>query len=261
VIAAHRARVGETPSAVYYTGVIQQEEGNFELAQATFADCSRRLTDADLGPVRLRKPHLEPQWEDPTWEHARNRRVECLYRLGRWDQAYAECNPKDRTFHQLAQRFDGQKQWDLLAALVARHRERVPSDAQSDLWQAVAHFGKAEYAAAIPLVDAYLAQVPFRQREDHRAFQVKFRSQVRVGRLDDARRTHDAEARFFPRLTAMLVLVLSEGNAAEAERLLADSAKNSTDPCPWRMYYEDEDAGPLLRSERWAALRAKFPPP
>lgn len=261
VIAAHRARVGETPWTVFHTGVIQQAEGNFEAAQATYADCTRRLNDADLGPVRMRPPRLEPQWEDRTWERARDRRTECLYRLGRWEQAYSECHPADRTFHQLAQRFEGQKEWDALAKLIAKHRDRVPQDARSDLWQAVAHFGKGEYAAAIPPAEKYLAQVTYRQGQDHRAFQVKFRSEVRLGRVEDARKTHAAEARHFPRLTAMMVLALMDGNAAEAERLFAEYARNRTGPCPWRELYDDEDAGRLLRSEPWAALRAKYPPP
>lgn len=261
VIAAHRARVGETPWTVFHTGVIQQAEGKYELAQATFADCARRLNNADLGPIRVRPPRLEPQWEDQTWERARDRRTECLYRLGRWEQAYAECHPADRTFHQLAQWFEGRKEWDALTRLVVEHRERVPQDARSDLWQAVAHFGTGEYAAAIPLAEAYRARVTFRQAQDHRAFQVKFRSEVRLGRVEDARKTHAAEARYHPRVTAMMVLALLDGNAAEAERLLAEHAKNRTGPCPWREFYDDEDAGRLLRSEPWAALRAKYPPP
>jgi hypothetical protein len=261
VVGAHRARVGETPWTAYYTGVIHQETEHFEVAQKTFADCTRRLLAAGRGPTRLQKAGIDANWEDKTWERARLRRVECLYRLGRWEQAYAECDPPDRTFHQLAQRFEGQDQWDDLGRLATLHRARVPADPASDLWQAVAHFGRKEYAAAIPSVEAYLKRVTVREREDHRAFQVKFRSEVRLGRLADARKTHEAEARYFPRRLAMMVLALKEGDAAATGRLLAESAASSTDPCPWREYYEDPDAGPELRSEQWAALRAKYPPP
>jgi hypothetical protein len=59
----------------------------------------------------------------------------------------------------------------------------------------------------------------------------------------------------------MLVLALAEGDGAGADRVLSESAQGSTDPPPWREFYADEDAGPLLRSERWVALRTKYPPP
>jgi hypothetical protein len=153
-----------------------------------------------------------------------------LYRLGRWEQAYAECDPPTATFNQIATVLEVQNKWDNLSRLVEKHRARVPNDARSDLWQAVAHFGRGEYEAVLPLVDAYLARETARERRDHRAFEVKFRSQVRLGRVEDARQTHAAEARFFPRLHAILILALMDGRDRDAEVLLAGFGESPGGP-------------------------------
>jgi tetratricopeptide (TPR) repeat protein len=261
LIVAHRADAGETAWTAYYSGVALQQDGKYDEAEKAYADAHRRLVAAGLGPTRLQRAGLMANWEDRTWDKARRGRVECLYRLDRWEQGYAECDPPAATFEQLAQRFEGEKRWAPLEKLVERHRARLPNDPRSDLWAAVAHFGRGEYEAAIPLADAYLAREPHRERQDHRAFDVKFRSQVRLGRVEDARRTHAAEARFFPRLHAALILALLDGDNWTAEMLMAGLGERPGGPSAWREFYADPDAGPLLRSERWAGLRAKYPPP
>ena len=57
----------------------------------------------------------------------------------------------------------------------------------------------------------------------------------------------------------MMILALYEGDDRAVEALLAEDARHRSDAGD--TYYRDPDAGPLLRSERWAAVRAKYPPP
>jgi hypothetical protein len=125
----------------------------------------------------------------------------------------------------------------------------------------VAELNRAVAVAEAGDVDAALATVE-RLELDRYHYLHATRADLlrRLGRIDDARRTHDAEAKHFPRLPAMMTLALMAGDEAEVEKLFRMYV-GRRGPCPWHEHYEDEDAGRLLRADRWAAMRAKYPPP
>jgi tetratricopeptide (TPR) repeat protein len=264
LIAAHKRVAGETPWTAFYTGMVLQEEQQYEEAQAAYADAIERLRGIGLGQTPLQKAGLHANWEDRTWDRARSARVECLYQLGRWEQAYDECAPAASTFDQLAQRLEGRKDWDRLGQLVARHRGKAPADPKADLWQAVAHFGRREHEQAVAAAGRYFAAVPDRTSQHHLALKVKVRSEVRLGKVDDARKTFQAHGRLPAHGIEEILIAAKAGDGALLERHFGDRMTNTMEDSradALRPFYDDEDVGPLLRSERYAELRKKYPPP
>ncbi|MDG3007798.1 hypothetical protein [Paludisphaera mucosa] len=250
LVAAHEARIGRSPSVVYHLGRADEGEGRDEAAQGLYGEAMRALVAAGCGPG----PAV-----DADWDRIRNRRINCLFRLGRWEQAYDECEPTKATFDRLCQLLEEAGRVDDVEKLAARHRRRAPDDPALAFWEAAVRWSRGEYAEALPLLDDYLRRAEPPRERARAAMDRKFRSLVHLGRLDEARAmVAPAAVRRWPEQALWGMIVAAKaGDEAALGLLMAEYADTrSTDGA-----YADEDLGPLLRDGPFAAVREKFPPP
>src|SRR5262249_41139638 len=120
------------------------------------------------------------------WRRAFGRRMDCLWHLGRCEQAYAECEPVEEAFSWLCAQCEHAGRTDDLERIVGRHRTRCPDDPTTPYWQAIVHWNRKEYAKAVPCFEEHLRVAPVRRRFDWYSENKRFRCFVRLGRLDEA---------------------------------------------------------------------------
>jgi hypothetical protein len=257
LVAEHTRRAGPGPWTAFFAGRADEGEQEYESAQRHYAEAMRRLKAA--GYVPRHSPVRGTL--DRQWDQARHRRTYCLWRLGRWEQAYDECEPVEDTFHWLSQVFEAPDRTDDLERLVGRHRSRFPADTTLPYWQAIIHWNRREYAQAIPLFEEHLRGATIPYRFDWQAENKRFRCLVRLARLDEARAACvDARKKgrtFYPMAEAILAAKAGDERFLDAH--LGEAARSRRDAL--REYYADEDLGPLLMADRFAGLRRTYPPP
>ena len=255
LVAAHEARCGPDPDPetglykaylLYWEGRAAEAEPGLVAAVAAFPDAPGPLADE----ARL----------------ARDCRADVYADLGRWKDA-ATPLPPGVTFEGLFWRLYRRRQPDDADLLLARYAREAADDPRRPACQMFADYGRGRYAGCLAAADLILAATdpaapagpgpsarPY--RTDAKLFRV--RALARLGRLAEADAALAADgpgvhAEALKDEVELLVALLA-GDEARADRVLGRGRLT-----PGR--FGDPALEPLLRADRWAALRAKYPPP
>jgi tetratricopeptide (TPR) repeat protein len=256
LIAEHNRRAGPDPTTIYYVGVAADGEEDREAAQRAYAAAMLQMKSTGY------TPHSSPANSpiDAKWTNLLHRRVYDLWWLGRWEEAYDECEPTDKVYRNLSELLASPEDTNDLERLLTWDRTRRPADPMHSYWQAIIYWNRGQYEKAIPQFQAYLASGAF--PGSNTAWEAEnelFRCFVRLDRLDEARAAlQDAKAKgrtFYP--LAETIVAAKTGNTRFLDDRFTELSRNFLDP--FRGSYEDEDLGPLLMGDRFADLRKKYP--
>jgi tetratricopeptide (TPR) repeat protein len=256
LVAAREARSGPSAWTKFYAGLVEEFAGDDEAAQRLYAEAARiarSAADPSAGPPLL----LDP-------ERFLRRRLGCLVRLGRWEQAYEECGSVEEAFDMIGLHLRSRGRIDDLAGLVEQHRRRFPDSPAVGYWDAMTHWDRGEYAEAVALFDAHLRGTNPIRRYDSEAYEKKFRGLIRLDRLDEARAMLGGprSRRWSGGEVWRMIVAAKEGDEAALGAMLEAYAAGRSDGAA--SAFADPDLGPLLRaSGRFASLdaQAKAPPP
>lgn len=241
LIDVHRKRKPKDPLLNYYSAQILFENKDYAAVERLLAEAMANDLEAnDLNRHR--------------WL-----RVQALYKAGKGLIAYQTVRPAKTTFSQLAHAYQADSNLDGLEALLEAHRRAEPQDADGIYWKGQLHFRRAEYAEAIKQFDLFR----FRRGNDGHEYDWQLRdslirSLVRLKRIADAECELEKEPERYRFSLLYAVIVAAAGKVAETEAILDELAKNQWLPAT---FHADPDLGPALRSEPFAKLREKYPPP
>lgn len=238
LLEVHRRRHAGDVWLHYYEGELHAAAEDYDKAEKAYA-------------AGMAKP-----LDEETQGRFRNRRVYALFRLGKGLIAYEQVGPKKDTFTQLAWLYDGASDAKRLEALVTAHRKNDPEDSDLPFWEVEVHWLNQKYDDAVQVLNSQRTAI-LANEANKRKFQDRLiRSLVRLKRVEEAHKEIKAMKVEDKMLRA--VVAAARGDMVTTELLLAELFKEEEDSS---MFYEDPDLGPLLRSERFRALREKYPPP
>jgi len=216
------------------------------------------------GAEKLYGVGMEMQQTDEHRLRYRSRRVENLRELGRSLEAYEKIGPRNETFRQLSLSLEDTP--DVLESLVAAHRKNVPQEPLLDFYTGKIAYQRTKWDEALRSFGAYRQRLADNaddvgsRWESSQALELSIRCQLKLKRFPDARKLL-IEAEKAKAYNAPLLRVLipaAEGNLVATERemdvFMKEKYRN------WNLYY-DEDMGPLMKSEKFAKLREKYPDP
>jgi tetratricopeptide (TPR) repeat protein len=252
LLAAHRIRAPDDHALRYFEGVLLQGDGELEKAEKEYA--------ASLGTRPPPAAGVLAKPGDWAWDYemSRMRRVECLCKLGQALRAYAECEPAEYTFQQIAFEFLKEKKPDALAELVAAHAKRFPSAPEVTYWTGEVRFLRGEYAKAAESFAAFEEAAPKASTERWRAPERRVRALLRAGDGEAAFQVSDGLPN--DRLTMALRAAVWAGRGdADAVGLMLEAEAQRAGVV--ERFYADEDFAREIARPRYAALREKYPDP
>jgi tetratricopeptide (TPR) repeat protein len=259
LIAAHRAAVPSDPWGAFWLAELFASRGRPEPAEELLAAAMTKLPK----PTRTtRKAHPDkPPFhslsnDELTWDQFRTLRTMYLLKLGRWKDAYRGLPPAVDTFDQLAHALDKAGDAAGRAELIGMHRTAAPDDAEAIFWRGRVHWLRKETEQAVGLFTEYRKASGAVQK--WRADEGRVRGLVRLGRADEARQVLEGSDVVAAVLPLRALVAAAAGDAEWLARELAGWADRGAGP---REFYADPDLGPLLRGDRFADVRAKYPPP
>lgn len=228
----------------------EKKPANWRLHKARLLLMQDKPAEAEAILAELAAADREDYDADPT-----RLLVKARVRLKKAVAAYRDGGP----FYQVAGECVRRKDAGQLAALIkARLADRPDEDNALAGRRVQVPFLAGKYADAVIAVradaDGVLEWPASRRMRDD----VLIRSLVRLGRTDEAlkeARAADRRRRF--QATLLALAYAAAGDADGCRRVIRERARG-----PYRVagFYKDADLGPLLRSERFAAVRAEFPP-
>jgi tetratricopeptide (TPR) repeat protein len=238
----HRKRQPGDPWLHYYRGRLYLLGRQYDKAERAFA---AGMADKRLG--------------EDVREQYRNGGVDALFRAGNGLAAYETLGPSKATFDQLAWLFVQQKDADGLRALTAMHRRVEPSDPDLLKWEVEVIWFRQDYAQVVRMLTQHHHREVFSQRFG--ALQLRdrlVRSLVRIGRLDEALMVVAAPPREEHLNLLEAVIRAAAGDVARTAEALKKCVEVGLGP---EDFYHDWDLGPALRTDRFRALRARYPEP
>lgn len=241
----------DDPWLTYYDGQLCVKEERYEDAERIFAGVAGK------------------EMEEGVRESLRLARLNALHRAGRDKFAYENVAPTDETFEQLALDCELESKWDALIELVELRRRDAPTEPMLAYYEGVAASGQGRTDAAIGLLQEFvkIAELPADAADgessdaSYHAFGARtelIRCLVKVQRWDEAL---TETSRFEQKESAAifgLLVHLARGDLATAEASMQRLAELKVQ---LSFLYEDEDIGPLLRSDAAKPLREKYPEP
>jgi len=269
LVVAHRAVAPADPWVDYWLAELFAAGERLERAEELFAAGMAKLPRPALltrKPLPGQPPVIDFTDDEVAWDEFRVRRVDCLFQLGRWRDAYRELPPAVYTFDQLAFALDAAGDVAGLEGLIAMHNKVVPGDAELIFWQGQVHWARKQTRQAVELFDQYakVAQEPFgghsvrAQEKTFRTDENRVRGLVRLGRVEEARAVLEGSNLVSGMWSLQAVVAAAAGHTDRLGQVLAKWAAFPNGPAE---FYADPDLGPLLRGDRFADVRAKYPPP
>jgi tetratricopeptide (TPR) repeat protein len=226
---------------LYYSGEAYLIDGMYDDAETAFA----------LGMAQTTR---ELDRED-----FRERRVFARFKSGRGLSAYDDIGPRKETFDQLAELFFGAGNADDLGKLVVAQRARDPDDADLPRWDVDVLWLRKDYATALAQLRSGEREFLDDEQGDVFWFMDRLvRALVRLGKHSDA--VAAATSRSVDDFDTV-VLVLAHAAAGDVEQTIKTFEQALKEGYDLSDLYEDEDLGPVLRSEKFRDLREKHPPP
>lgn len=132
LLAAHRVAHAGDPWLAYYQGEVHIHEEAWDKAAKVLGEAVKR-------PPKDMRDRIQHNY------------VYALYKLGRWQQAYAEIQPHDQTFTQLANLMAADKKGAELQALLRAHRPHAGDNPALPYYEARANVLLKKWAEAVPL--------------------------------------------------------------------------------------------------------------
>jgi tetratricopeptide (TPR) repeat protein len=261
LIAAHRAAAPTDPWGKFWLAELLASRGRPEPAEELLAAAMANLpkpTRTTRTPRSDRSPVRTLAGDEATWDQFRTLRAMYLLELGRWKDAYHELPPAVDTFDQLVFALDEAGDAAGLAELVAMHKKAVPDDAEAIFWQGQVHWLRKETEKAVELFAEYRTAAGEAAGQKWRADGGRVRGLVRLGRADEARQVLEGSDVAVGVLPLQALVAAAVGDAERVAVVFAEWVAQGASP---RALYADPDLGPLLRGDRFAELRAKYPPP
>ena len=269
--AARRSDAPGDPWAHIYEGHAHTTLKAFDKAEVAYAAAAEKVKAAS-----------KDDFDENARVLLRYVQLRSRYNLGRSDSALVDLPPAWDAFRQLASLHAEDDDAEGLAKLIAAYRAKRPSDPSIMRWDAELKWLGKDYAAA---ADLYLA---FRKRRDAETppesesesepepprvglpgptpepdpSYVEDRlidSLLRSGRGAEAVAIAERSAREHAAHYDLLWVHAFLGNVPEATAAFKAMAEQQGEP-PVHLY-DYEELGPLLRGEKFAALRAAYPPP
>jgi hypothetical protein len=183
---------------------------------------------------------------------------EARVKLGRAAATYEQFKQRPETFGSLASLCKENKDAAQLQQLLNAYRGDQADDADLATWEVELLWLKHDYEGVLKLLkerrEQGFALPPFPwQADDYRV-----RSLIKLKRTAEAIR--EAEAAVKSRNGDSLLLILARAASGDVEQTIA-ALGAKPQPFLLKRCYEDEELGPILRSESFQAFRAKHPKP
>jgi hypothetical protein len=189
----------------------------------------------------------------------RNGLLRAKVKAGQAANAYQEAELGPRAFEDLANLCIQEKDAKQLQALIDVHRKARPDDPKVAVQELNVKWLNKDYEGALRLLNEHREDVFSWQRfrwtyNDH-----LIRCLVRLKRTPEAVR--EAEAIAKKRFGDQTLLVLAHAASGDVKQTLATLEKIRPESFFLSGCYQDEDLGPILRSEPFREVREKFPEP
>jgi predicted Zn-dependent protease len=228
LLEAHRVGHAEDPWLAYYQAEVYQHEEAWDRAAKVLGDALKR------GPKDAR-------------DSLQTSCVYALYKAGQWQRAYAEIEPHDKTFPQLADLMANDKKGTELQALVRAHQPHAGDDPALPYYEARAKVLTNQWADAVPLFQkAYRKQTtPYLRAQYQSSF---LQDMAAAGRWREGYRAAEDKEAALNTLAGQFVLQKKD---KELAALLEEQPKDGAGP--WHSFYRGELH--LLRGEAREAVR------
>lgn len=239
LLAEHGRQPAPGPDYVYYRAKAAWLGGDFRAAEEHFTKALAQAAGEQQDTVRHE-----------------------LYRVrvktGKVVRTYSELGGGKHLFETLAHLCVGEQDVGQLQALIAARRKSRPDDARVAFWDLEVKWLKRDYAGVLAPVTATDGSVAGRsycwKRDEYLV-----RCLVKLGKAEQAVREAEALAKLDRGNRVLLVLAhAARGGAPGA---IAAVEKSRRGQVSLLACYQDDDLGPLLRSEPFRAFRQKFPQP
>jgi len=241
LIEAHRARFPDDPWLDYCSALLAEVRKDYAEADRLLVAARNRTTDEELQSACDR------------------RRRAIRLKSGEIVSALDEIEPADETFEYLADNLIAEQRWADLASLLSAYRRIDPSSADILCRQAEMAWQQEDYRRVIQLAAPWppSGADELDPWESKRLCDHLVRSQLRVGRTQDARATAEAFHEQSGEPDLLVLVCAAAGDVGGTTKLM-------TQLLP-RQYliaglYGDQDVGHLLRSEKFLPLRRVCPP-
>lgn len=185
--------------------------------------------------------------------------ISARYKTGKAIATYHEIAPKERTFEQLAYACKFAKDDKTLATLIDLHRPHAESVANLAVWEATCAMMQKNHSRAIDLLRTHREAILKDKQLAWSYTDMIFRSLIRAGRLAEAKAELVRQTELEPSVNHKAILAAASGDTAEAVRVLEVAISEHGHFAGY--YYNDEDLGPLLKTEPFAEFRKKHPQP
>jgi hypothetical protein len=242
LIAAHRAARPDDLWSFYYLGIAEAKDKKFAAAEKAFREGMRFTLNTEI------------------LDQFRDARVQAAFDNKQGLAAYERIPPRRATFVQLAELYLDADDAQGFAALIAAHRKSDPRDANLAVWEAESHWRNKRYADVIKTLrsnrDAIIDQSEDAvwEYEDH-----MIRALVRTQRFDEAMVLAKASTARDEDPWYEVMVNAARGDVVSTMRLIQQSIDEQGYEAEY--YYDDDDMGPALRSDKFAKLREKYPDP
>lgn len=235
----HGAGRGQDPAFEFYTGQVRLLRGDAAGAEPHLAAAVARGAAKD-------------QWR------FRQGLFKARVKLGRAAATYEQFKQLPGTFGSLASLCKEKKDAAQLKQLLDASRRDQADDAELWTWELERLWLQHDYEGVLKLLTERREQGFRSSRFSGQADDYGVRCLVKLKRTAEAIR--EAEAAVKSRAGDSLLLILARAASGDVEQTLAALGAK---PHPYllKRCYEDEDLGPILRSEAFQAFRAKHPKP
>ncbi len=241
LVEVHQAEHPDDPWLDFYAAIVEQHQKNYGEADRLFARACQKAS------------------EDYVKSSFHGRRLDARIESGEFLDALEEVGPPEDTFAYLAGHFSRKRQWPEVELLIERYCQLNASSPQLRYWEAELLWQRKDYSGLVQR----LAPWPEDQMRQLEPWQVStlrdrlVRSYLQLGRSSAAMAIARAACEEEDDLLPMILVSARQGKVEETLELMQEH-------CPPQHVltgaYNDEDVGPILRSEEFLPVRREYPP-
>jgi hypothetical protein len=228
------------PAYQFYTGELHLLRGDAKQAEASFAAA------------------LAKGSSDDGWRY-RGGLFRARVKSGSAVVTYQENESGTATFEELANLCVQEKDAKQLQALIDAHRKADPDEPHLAAWELEVKWLNQDYEGALQLLNDHREDVFTLPRWRWKANDYRVRALVRLKQTKDAVREAQAVVRCST--GDRLLLALAHAAGGDVKQTIAALEKPRPPDYLLRRCYQDEDLGPILRTDAFREFRDKFPEP